>query len=50
MYPLCPYQDAWKPGTPEGTLAGGGIPGPTLDVHASGCGARIGDAAAKVRP
>jgi hypothetical protein len=33
MYPLCPYQAAWKPGSPEGTLAGGGMPGPTLEVH-----------------
>jgi len=39
MYPLCPYQAAWKPGVPEGTLAGGGMPGPTLDVH----GAAVSD-------
>src|SRR5206468_7201124 len=39
MYPLCPYQAAWKPGVPEGTLAGGGMPGPTLEVH----GAAVSD-------
>jgi len=33
MYPLCPYQVEWKPGSPDGTLAGGGMPGPTLEVQ-----------------
>jgi hypothetical protein len=32
-YPLCPYHDAWKPCSPRGTLAGGGMPGPTLLAH-----------------
>jgi len=32
-YPDWPYHAAWNPGTPDGTFAGGGIPGPTLDVH-----------------
>jgi hypothetical protein len=35
MYPLCPYHEAWNPGRPEGTLAGGAMPGPTVDVHAA---------------
>ena len=29
MYPDCPYQDAWNPGVPVGTRAGGAMPGPT---------------------
>src|SRR2546428_13536232 len=33
MYPLCPYQDAWKPDKPLDTRAGGAMPGPTLLVH-----------------
>src|SRR5438093_124904 len=33
MYPLCPYHDAWKPGTPLGTRAGGAVPGPTLPAN-----------------
>src|SRR6266566_7184107 len=33
MYPLCPYHDAWKPGIPLGTRAGGAMPGPTLLAH-----------------
>src|SRR5687767_746255 len=33
MYPLCPYHAAWKPGMPEGTRAGGAIPGPTDDAQ-----------------
>src|SRR5687767_6783819 len=33
MYPLCPYQAAWKPGMPDGTRAGGAIPGPTDDAQ-----------------
>ena len=39
MYPDCPYHDAWKPGWPDGSDAGGGMPGPTLDVHTAVCGA-----------
>jgi hypothetical protein len=35
MYPLWPYHAAWNPGTPDGTLAGGGMPGPTLEVQVS---------------
>ena len=35
-YPLCPYQDVWNPRTPDGTLAGGGMPGPALPVHPTG--------------
>src|SRR6266550_1440939 len=30
MYPLCPYHAAWKPASPLGITAGGGMPGPTL--------------------
>src|ERR1700694_1069528 len=33
MYPLCPYHDAWKPGRPLDTRAGGAMPGPTLLAH-----------------
>src|SRR2546421_3873226 len=50
MYPLWPYQDAWKPGTPDGTVDGGAIPGPTLEVHVSVSGAAVGDASAQLSP
>jgi len=33
MYPLCPYQAAWKPVKPLDTRAGGAMPGPTLLVQ-----------------
>jgi hypothetical protein len=37
----------WKPDTPDGTLAGGAIPGPTLDTQdAAGSDARAIGAAA----
>src|SRR4051812_25410179 len=33
MYPDCPYHAAWKPGSPAGTRAGAGMPGPTEPAH-----------------
>jgi hypothetical protein len=39
MYPDCPYQDAWKPGMPLGTRAGGAMPGPTDPTHVAPIGA-----------
>ena len=44
-YPLCPYQAAWNPGTPDGALGGGGIPGPTLGTQSTAAGAGSGVAA-----
>src|SRR4029079_7797004 len=38
MYPDCPYHAAWKPGTPAGTDAGGGMPGPSLLTQVTGGG------------
>src|SRR6266576_1046104 len=46
MYPLCPYHDAWKPGIPLGTRAGGAIPGPTLLAHVAARDAYDGMSAA----
>src|SRR5207253_5929737 len=46
MYPLCPYHDAWKPGTPLGTRAGGAMPGPTLLAHVAARDAYDGMSAA----
>jgi len=46
MYPLCPYHDAWKPGTPLGTRAGGAMPGPTLLAHVAAREAYVGMSAA----
>src|SRR5207244_10753443 len=46
MYPLCPYHDAWKPGTPLGTRAGGAMPGPTLRAHVAAREAYVGMSAA----
>src|SRR5258708_28118333 len=49
MYPLCPYHDAWNPGTPDATLVGGGMPGPTVDVQAAAF-AVAGSVARTARP
>jgi hypothetical protein len=38
MYPDCPYQDAWKPGMPLGTRAGGAMPGPIDPTHVAPAG------------
>jgi hypothetical protein len=38
MYPDCPYQEAWKAGTPLGTLAGGAMPGPIEATHVAVAG------------
>src|SRR5437667_12886937 len=46
MYPLCPYHDAWKPGIPLGTRAGGAMPGPTLLAHVAARDAYVGMSAA----
>ena len=50
MYPLCPYHAAWKPGSPEGTLAGGGMPGPTLEVHVAASRVAVTDPPARAAP
>ncbi len=42
-YPLCPYHDAWKPRTPDGTLGGGAMPGPTPPAHPPTGGVGVGD-------
>src|SRR5205085_2041911 len=34
----CPYHEAWKPLCPDGSPAGGGMPGPTLELQAAGAG------------
>ena len=39
MYPDCPYQAAWKPVRPDGTEAGGAIPGPVELTQAAAAGA-----------
>src|SRR5688500_449443 len=42
MYPLCPYQAAWEPGMPDGTRAGGAMPGPTLLAQVAARAALVG--------
>src|ERR1700682_5356248 len=38
MYPDCPYHAEWNPGMPAGIPVGGGMPGPSVLVHARGVG------------
>src|SRR2546428_9038436 len=45
MYPLCPYQDAWKPDKPLDTRAGGAMPGPTLLVQVAARESEVGESA-----
>jgi hypothetical protein len=51
MYPLCPYQAAWKPGSLVGVAFGGAIPGPKSGAHVAAVtvGATDGKDAATMR-